>query len=184
MNLAKLMESQIILNDRIEKEHPRVPGEDRLAKMALALQVELAECANEWRGFKFWSNAQEPRISHFAPGVADSYNYNPLLEEYVDGLHLILDLAIELKIHVPQTISYELSMPHLTVTEVFVDLIQGAYWFLRQKHRAPFPLQTGWVQYFAAFYKLGEMLGFTWEEIEDAYYAKNKINHERQATGY
>lgn len=31
---------------------------------------------------------------------------------------------------------------------------------------------------------LGEMLGFTWDQIEEAYYAKNKVNHERQNTGY
>lgn len=31
---------------------------------------------------------------------------------------------------------------------------------------------------------LGEMLGFTWEEIETAYYEKNKVNHVRQDTGY
>src|SRR5699024_12342750 len=34
------------------------------------------------------------------------------------------------------------------------------------------------------FLKLGEMLGFTWEQIEESYFAKNKINHERQANGY
>jgi dimeric dUTPase (all-alpha-NTP-PPase superfamily) len=31
---------------------------------------------------------------------------------------------------------------------------------------------------------LGEFLGFTGEEIEQAYFAKNKINHVRQETGY
>lgn len=34
------------------------------------------------------------------------------------------------------------------------------------------------------FLGLGEMLGFTWDEIEQAYYAKNKENHERQNNGY
>lgn len=34
------------------------------------------------------------------------------------------------------------------------------------------------------FIGLGEMLGFTWEQVEDAYYAKNKVNHERQNAGY
>ncbi|MCY7631424.1 dUTP diphosphatase, partial [Bacillus altitudinis] len=35
-------------------------GQDLLPGLILALQVELAECANEWRGFKFWSNDQQP----------------------------------------------------------------------------------------------------------------------------
>jgi dimeric dUTPase (all-alpha-NTP-PPase superfamily) len=31
---------------------------------------------------------------------------------------------------------------------------------------------------------LGEMLGFTQAEIEQAYIAKNEVNHDRQNTGY
>src|SRR5690606_34156375 len=61
MNLSKLFEIQRNLDDHIEREHPRQPGEERLAKKILALQVELGELANEWRGFKFWSKDQEPR---------------------------------------------------------------------------------------------------------------------------
>lgn len=184
MNLIKLFETQRILDARIMEEHPLVEGEDRLAKKILALQVELGECANEWRGFKFWSNDQESRTSRFAPGVAESYNYNPLLEEYVDCLHFILSIANELKIHVPQTVDSTLAKPLPSQSELFIDLIQGAYWFLRQKDRYPHHLATGWVLYFAAFYHLGEMLGFTWEQIETAYYSKNAINHTRQDTGY
>jgi len=37
---------------------------------------------------------------------------------------------------------------------------------------------------FGYFIGLGEMLGFSWKQVEDAYYAKNKINHERQDAGY
>lgn len=62
MNLAKLFEMQRQLDEHIEKEHPRKPREDRLVKKILALQVELGELANCWRGFKYWSHDQEPRI--------------------------------------------------------------------------------------------------------------------------
>ena len=31
---------------------------------------------------------------------------------------------------------------------------------------------------------LGEMLGFKWEHIEEAYYSKYQVNHERQDSGY
>ncbi len=34
------------------------------------------------------------------------------------------------------------------------------------------------------FKGLGEMLGFTWYQVEEAYYAKNQINHERQNNSY
>ena len=37
---------------------------------------------------------------------------------------------------------------------------------------------------FSRFMELGSILGFTTEEIEEAYYSKNKINHERQENDY
>ena len=105
MNLEKLFEMQRKLDERIEQEHPR-QGDDRLAKKILALQVELGELCNCWRGFKYWSNNQEPRLKGYkeikckwcngsgddGSGVCpdckcEGYvykEYNPLLEEYVD----------------------------------------------------------------------------------------------------
>ncbi|MEH7653175.1 dUTP diphosphatase [Bacillus safensis] len=60
MNLQKMFEMQAELDRRIIKEKG-LEGQDLLPGLILALQVELAECANEWRGFKFWSNDQQPR---------------------------------------------------------------------------------------------------------------------------
>jgi dimeric dUTPase (all-alpha-NTP-PPase superfamily) len=37
---------------------------------------------------------------------------------------------------------------------------------------------------FERFIELGEHLGFTWDEIEQAYFTKNQINVQRQETGY
>ncbi|MGO0712014.1 dUTP diphosphatase [Bacillus subtilis] len=66
MNLQKMFEMQKTLDDRIIKEKG-LEGQDLLPNLILALQVELAECANEWRGFKYWSNDRKPRtkIEHF-----------------------------------------------------------------------------------------------------------------------
>ncbi|WHM22902.1 dUTP diphosphatase [Bacillus subtilis] len=60
MNLQKMFEMQKALDERIIKEKG-LEGQDLLPNLILALQVELAECANEWRGFKHWSNNQKPR---------------------------------------------------------------------------------------------------------------------------
>ncbi|MFV9830197.1 dUTP diphosphatase [Bacillus velezensis] len=60
MNLQKMFEMQKVLDERIIKEKG-LEGQDLLPNLILALQVELAECANEWRGFKHWSNNQKPR---------------------------------------------------------------------------------------------------------------------------
>ncbi|MCY8807554.1 dUTP diphosphatase [Bacillus atrophaeus] len=68
MNLQKMFEMQKVLDDRIIEEKG-LQGQDLLPNLILALQVELAECANEWRSFKHWSNNREPRtkIEHFCP---------------------------------------------------------------------------------------------------------------------
>src|SRR5699024_10067059 len=80
----------------------------------LALQVELAEFANEGRWFKYWSNDQEPRIEvkcHACKGRgyfeflgchpeecfycgSTGIQESPLLEEYVDSFHFFLQVAI------------------------------------------------------------------------------------------
>jgi dimeric dUTPase (all-alpha-NTP-PPase superfamily) len=179
MNLSKLFEMQKALDDHIENQHPRLENENRFAKKLLASLVELAECANEQRGFKFWSKDQQPRLKHVrAPymDLDDADFYNPLLEEYVDKLHFILSLGIENGFDT-QPLEIDVRKQN-TIEEQFLDLFYLTsihYWF------------KGIKQYqliISTFIGLGEMLGFTWEEVEQAYFTKNSINHERQYNGY
>src|SRR5690606_9719609 len=98
MNLTKFFNLQRQLDEHILDEHPELKGQDNLDWKILALQVELGECANEWRGFKKWSNDQEPRTRKLVNGdiMKGEYEYsNPLLEEYVDCLHFILSIGLE-----------------------------------------------------------------------------------------
>jgi dimeric dUTPase (all-alpha-NTP-PPase superfamily) len=113
MNLQKLFELQCQLDAHIEQEHPRQPGEDRLAKKILALQVELGELANCWRGFKYWSYNQEPHTLAYDEcpcgtdyGSCDEYGcedgllaYNPLLEEFADGFHFLLSIGNDINMN-------------------------------------------------------------------------------------
>jgi dimeric dUTPase (all-alpha-NTP-PPase superfamily) len=173
MNLEKLFQTQKVLHDRIGYNEP-----DRFNKLILALLVELGECANEWRGFKFWSTNQSPRTRKArAPymDLDDADFYNPLLEEYVDCLHFIMEIGIELNVNI-EDLKWEIvSNPFHknTLTEHFKTVFtlaarpEGSYYLL-----------------FNAFVGLGEFLGFEWREIEQAYFTKNKINHVRQETGY
>ena len=205
MNLAKLFEMQRELDARIEQEHPREPGEDRLAKKILALQVELGELCNCWRGFKYWSNDQKPKIEELGEcplckGTGDLGTVwaenciecggsgkvvvkNPLLEEYVDCLHFILSIGLE--ITEPDTL--DLKRWNLTkadnITEQFLwvmadvtDLYNGLY------HDGNFKFDYEYL--LLQFIHLGEMLGFSWQEIEQAYVSKNAENHARQKNGY
>src|SRR5690606_4443541 len=104
LNLSPLFDMQRKLDEHILDEHPELKGQDNLDWKIIALQVELGECANEWRGFKKWSNDQKPRTNEpyhtyevFKGEQVPSVEYrNPLLEEYVDCLHFILSIGLEI----------------------------------------------------------------------------------------
>jgi dimeric dUTPase (all-alpha-NTP-PPase superfamily) len=217
MNLIKLFEMQKILRQRINYNEP-----DRFNKLILALLVELGECANEWRGFKFWSKDQKPaKILHTTQGATpenavyfkcmseddcgeysykddftslleepdyevcpkchEGYTYtfrekNPLLEEYVDGLHFVLELGIELDFaHIVKDLK---PTKNESITDQFIFISAKAGTLLTY-HSIP-----NYLHIVQNYIGLGEMLGFTWEEIEQAYISKNQVNHQRQNNGY
>jgi dimeric dUTPase (all-alpha-NTP-PPase superfamily) len=210
LNLKELFELQAKLDERIYKEHPVQEGEDRLAKKILALQVELGELANEWRGFKYWSHDQEPRTTakcemcdglgndiyftgsydngtlqecsepcEYCDGTGDDDSKNPLLEEYVDCLHFILGIGLELDF----TDIDVWKAKEATTANQFIECFGTIYNMHFQKRvNGEVPIEM-YEHLFACFIGLGEMLGFTWDQIEQSYLEKNKINHERQDSG-
>lgn len=194
MNLSKLFQEQKELDTHIEREHPRQEGEDRLSKKILALQVEIGELAQNWRGFKFWSKDQEPRYERICHACDGEGNFDspcepcgycegtgieskPLLEEYIDCLHFILSIGLELgydEVNFP--IFYERQSDN--IIEQFNKLFDKTGDFSRYKTTGNYKMIL------SLFSGLGGMLGFTWKEVEQAYEFKNAINHERQNTGY
>ncbi|OMC86909.1 hypothetical protein BK128_09595 [Viridibacillus sp. FSL H7-0596] len=209
MNLTKLFEAQKELDLYIEQQHPVLPGEDRLSKKILALLVELGECANEWRGFKFWSNDQIAR--EFVPNPKDvcekckglgmldmekefterrfcnecdgcgAHFHNPLVEEYVDCLHFILSIGNEI---VGEIDDEEIGDILLNAKEEPGDII-GTFIVLCSN-----TVVLGFGNYYdyrdllTIFLSLGYALGFTPEQIEQAYWEKYEINKQRQQNGY
>jgi dimeric dUTPase (all-alpha-NTP-PPase superfamily) len=176
LNLEKLFQTQKVLRDRIGYNEP-----DRFNKLILALLVELGECANEWRGFKFWSVNQIPHTSAVrVPAMMeeDKEYYNPLLEEYVDGLHFLLELGLEIGFNEYEFLEGSTNVV-CSVEKLFISVYAKVtdLLFPNDKHMM-------YISLFMQFNQLGRELGFTQEEIEQAYFAKNKINHVRQATGY
>lgn len=177
MNLAKLFEMQKVLRDRINYNEP-----DRFNKLVLALLVELGECANEWRGFKFWSQDQEPRTKVIVFGNGEMKN--PLLEEYVDGKHFLLELGIELGVGAEAIEGY------IGNHKKKIGSLEYHFGYLYNRiselmdSGSDEDRQYKLVQIFNAYIGLGYRLGFTWEQIESAYFEKNKINHDRQDSGY
>jgi dimeric dUTPase (all-alpha-NTP-PPase superfamily) len=189
LNLQKLFELQRQLDKHIEQEHPRQEGEDRLAKKILALQVELGELANEWRGFKFWSNDQDPR-TYVQAGCEEcegGLTYcekcirNPLLEEYVDCLHFILSIAIELGYTAEDIYVWDEELEGETV-DVFIELM---YWVIRIKSNDELKRRGAFRTVCYIFFNMSsQRLGFTCDDVVQAYMKKNAENHKRQESGY
>lgn len=205
MNLNSLFKKQQELDKHIVKEKG-LEGQELLDKKILALQVELGELANEWRGFKFWSENQKPRTDycHNCNGKGEytatvnnlsmtgdcdecrgkgRHFKNPLLEEYVDCLHFILSIGNESENKIKENFIHKKKMPNILDQFMWTNKkIVEMY----QDYRDEDVNTTAYhfTHVFSAIWGLGEMLGFTWEQIEQAYFDKNKVNHARQLNGY
>ena len=190
MNLQPLFEAQKKLDEHIERSKG-LEGTNLLPEKILALQVELGELANEWRGFKYWSENRFPQTKVFKTVDTDmKVKINPLLEEYVDGLHFILSIGNDLGI-THEDICVEDDLTGEDTTETFNDLfnyVTTLNVYLDIKIPASITredLKEAYHDIFECFVGLGEsQLGFTWEQIKQAYFAKNKENHRRQENGY
>ncbi|SDX62014.1 dUTP diphosphatase [Salimicrobium album] len=170
MDIAKLQEIQGGLDPHIIKQHPDIAELDNNDWKFLALQVELGELANETRCFKVWSNKP--------PSEREV-----IREEYVDGYHFILslgnDLYIDAEKMTPMDIEFE------DVTRAFLkiyDLATGLQRNVRNDYGNNHKYL--WRKLFFSYLELGRMLGFTEDEIEKGYLAKNEKNHNRQLSGY
>jgi dimeric dUTPase (all-alpha-NTP-PPase superfamily) len=161
MNLQKMFQMQNALDKRIETEH-HLEGIPLLHKRILALQVELGELANETRCFKFWSTKE--------PSSKDI-----ILEEYVDCLHFILSIALDKNF---QNITLNIKSITTELSEQFLSLYTNIADFIICSS------SDNYITIFENFLSLGKILGFSIEDIENAYLHKNNINHERQDNGY
>jgi dimeric dUTPase (all-alpha-NTP-PPase superfamily) len=180
MNLDSLYDIQHVLDQRILDEHG-LTSAGTLPHKLLALQVELCELANETRCFKYWS--QKP-----------SAPQEKVLEEYVDALHFVLGLGLDLgfrEVPIPARSSNQdratiadgtPATPSATAQEALTAQFQTllADCAVLAAERTP----EAFAALFADLLQLGAMLGFSDPQIESAYLEKNKVNHLRQNQGY
>ncbi|QGG51580.1 dUTP diphosphatase [Lysinibacillus pakistanensis] len=131
-------------------------------------------------------------------GEGEFYS-NPLLEEFVDAVHFFVSIAIQkgwedvLWVYAEQLdpdefdgdlTSWFLEMDYflsLSYIRKFTDeeeaKCKDTFGYLNKEYC----FRTAWI----LFLNIGmNGFGYTWEQIEDAYFAKNKVNHERQENGY
>ncbi|PYZ97268.1 dUTPase [Alteribacter lacisalsi] len=166
MNFTRLFEMQKALDAHIE--HSRgLKSENLLERKILAFHVEAGELANETRCFKFWSSK--------APS-----SRSVILEEYVDGIHFLLSIGIELGFDDEAAYAFpepaeekgeDLVKRFITVTEALEEV---------RRHKS----KNAYKQLFESCTALGSALGFSGNDVEQAYLEKNEVNYERQRKGY
>lgn len=169
MKIKRLCEMQKSLDERIVREH-KLEGKNLEENKILALLVEISELANETRCFKHWST-KGPSENHV------------LLEEYVDSLHFFLSIANHSGYNVDRllevyTRDFNQTSDEMTLVSSFIHVTEKIV-TMKNANDA-----FHYIDAFAAYIDLGKILGFTWEEIEQAYVRKNEINHQRQDNGY
>lgn len=161
LRIDDLYEMQNQLDQRIFDKFD-IQRSETTQERILALIVELAECVNETRCFKFWSTkgANEKAI---------------ILEEYVDGIHFLLSIGIDLNDSNSSieacSINDDLTRAYLKMFSETSKLISD--YSLKQYHAC-----------FSLYLAIGELLGFNEEDIRSFYFMKNKENHQRQANNY
>lgn len=152
-NIENMLRTQALI-DQEYHHNAGLTRKETFDKRKLALWVELGELVNEWKElFKYWSNKKMKR--------------EKALEEFVDGIHFLLSIGNDLNIppYHDRVIMFKNPIQHIFLLSVVIVNIAGVQSFYDA---------------FALYRGLGEHFGFTEEEIEKAYYEKNKRNIERE----
>lgn len=162
MELKKLFEMQKELDTHINKKH-KFDSENLISKKVVAFLVEVSELANEIRFFKYWSNK--------GPSKKEI-----ILEEYVDGLHFLLSLGLDIGIDAGSVgINYGIER---SFTELFISIVEMTTVFNMLRSHTPYR------NLLEKYLTISKHLNFTEEEIVQGYYKKNAENHKRQDAGY
>lgn len=207
MNFKKLQAMQAKLDEAILAEKAPMTAEERFNKTLVALSVEIAEVANCAEHFKFWKDnkgmkVDESRFIKYKSPYFSNVIYLDnketdetkmeeltreqahrltLIEECSDALHFILSLANQLDEDI-STMEYRLNDGMFTKECQYRDLqkLINYYDFLDEIEN-----KKEWIRFVVeGFHCYTYSLGVTREELEQAYYDKNKINYKRLENGY
>ena len=202
MNFKKLQAMQAKLDEAILAEKAPMTAEERFSKTLVALSVEIAEIANTVEHFKFWKDSKgkidrgrfsvihifheeelvDVEYMEESTGIQytdwEAYKLT-LIEECSDALHFILSLANQ--------VDFEINGigVHFKIVDD-VDSLEKNFLFLNHvigladfKH-----FHSDLEMIIDVFFIYINQLGISEQELEQAYYDKNKINYERLENGY
>lgn len=210
MNWNKLQEMQLALDNAILQAKPEMSAEERFNKTLVALSVEVSEVANCAEHFKFWKDNKgkvdekrfEEKVSY---SQAKGGNYSTgfyydklndmklatwheahkltLVEECSDALHFILSLANQM--------GYKIDSHYNELEEtesgesIFLNLVFRISLLQRYDSDGFGESDEVTTQVIINnYFQYIEKLGITTQELEQAYYEKNKVNYERLREGY
>ena len=159
--LEPLFKAQAKLDATIAENH-HVTYESTHSRRILALLVEIGEFANTTRCFKYWSNK----------GMEDK---ETVLDEYADGMHFFLSLGIDIG---TQKNDYEIEKPNRDLVEQ-IHLVYSYIEDFRNLSNDP-----NYIKAFQAFLDILPLIGFSYQEAEEAYFKKLGVNYHRQETNY
>lgn len=152
-----------LIEERVQKYNPqfRLDSVETVDKIKFAFKVELSELANEVGFFKYWKQSHE-------------MDREKVLEEWADCLHFLLSVS-NLKRWIPfiPTMEFGTEIEFFHVDGLFYELLQN-----------PLDSSGQAVQAFLSLFALGLKLGYTEEELIQAYYGKYAKNIARQKEGY
>lgn len=161
IDLTPLYEKQAALDETIAINH-HINYEVTRSRRTLALYVEIGEFANATRCFKYWSN--KPSESRAV-----------VLDEFADGMHFFLSLGIDIKTTVKE---FNLTKKEIPLSDQIVVLYQLIGDFSKSYS------EQDYVKAFSYFLSLSLTLGYSKEDIIEAYYLKLGENYHRQDTNY
>lgn len=202
MNFTKLQAMQAKLDEAILKEKAPMTAEERFNKTLVALSVEIAEVANTVEHFKFWKDnkgkidSERFSVVHIfqekelvdVEYIEDNTGVQcaaweahrlTLIEEFSDCLHFLLSLANQL--------DYEIDTKLIKIAKYPRNQLDTLYVALQNKiiNLATGYDKLGSLKSLVSFYmSYVNELGITPQELEQAYYDKNKVNYERLENGY
>lgn len=156
--LKELLEMQRILDKNIMKEHELVYDEHIANNIKVALIVEVGELMNEF----------PTKFKHWKKSAVD--NREKGLIEFVDCLHFILSLTNYYDLNDDRIYDYE-----------ECNLLKIGTYSLSEMLSKLCSFNTLSNEY---LFEIGNFLGFTWEEIYQAYKDKNAVNYERLKENY
>ncbi|MBO4286262.1 MAG: dUTP diphosphatase [Bacilli bacterium] len=160
-NLSELFAAQAKLDETIHQNH-NVNYTVTHDRRILALLVEIGEFANTTRCFKYWSNK----------GMEEK---ETVLDEYADGMHFFLSLGIDIESH--KTV-YEIEKPDCDLTSQIHLVYSAIEDFKRDCNELTYE------DAFSAFLNIIPLLGYSFEEVKEAYFKKLGVNYVRQDTNY